>query len=164
MSDLPDSEDCSLFGKKKTEDGGSCVRGKGTSTSDSYGEGAGGSASFGESLARGLKDGTVVKNISADTQKVWDRSNENSKPYETQKDKDFQMMLQILSKYGGAEMSRLATETVDDGMETVPLLIDVLRKVKDRRFFLIILDECLKFLWNSQRSRTGRSIPVAPCN
>ena len=103
------------------------------------------SAAAGARLAMGLKHGTLQKNITDDVQKGWDGAMENSKKYEDRKQGDFDRMLEIIRESGGPELKTLATETVWDGFEDVPLLVDVLRNVEDRRYFLIILDECLKF-------------------
>ena len=111
-------------------------------------------AMLGANLARGLRHGTVSKNISEEVQEQWDNSNENTHKYTKNKDKDFQRMLNILAEYGGDEMKRLATEKVDDGVSVVPLLIDVLRN-STRRFQLIILDECLKFFVEFARKESG---------
>ena len=103
------------------------------------------SAAAGAKLAMGLRHGTLQKNITDDVQKGWDCAMENSVKYESRKHGDFERMLEIIRESGGSELKTLATETVWDGFEDVPLLVDVLRNVEDRRYFLIILDECLKF-------------------
>ena len=113
------------------------------------------SAAAGERLALGLKHGTVQKNISDDVQKGWDGAMENSKRYEDRKQGDFDRMLEIIRDNGGPELKTLAAETVWDGFENVPLLIDVLRNVKDRRYFLVILDECLKFFVEFAKKMDG---------
>ena len=111
-------------------------------------------ADLGANLARGLRQGTVRKNISEEVQEFWNTSNENSTKYTKDKDKSFKRMLSILAEYGGEEMKRLATVEVDDGVAVVPLLVDVLRN-SNRRFQLIILDECLKFFVEFAKKEGG---------
>ena len=113
------------------------------------------SAAVGEKLAMGLKHGTVEKNISDALQKRWDGAEENTQRYQKTKAGDFDRMMQIIRENGGPELRYLATETVWDGFEEVPLLIDVLRNVKDRRYFLIILDECFKFFVEFAKKNDG---------
>ena len=112
-------------------------------------------AEVGATLARGLKSGTVQKGISESLQKEWDTNNENSDKYEGSKNRNFQRMLDILIEHGGEQMRNLACTLVYDGCEEVPLLIDVLRNVKDCRYFLVILDECLKFFVEFARQKNG---------
>ena len=112
-------------------------------------------AQVGATLARGLKSGTVQKGIPDSLQKEWDTNNENTDRYEGAKNKNFQRMLDILIEHGGEQMRNLASKIVYDGCEEIPLLVDVLRNVTDRRFFLVILDECLKFFVEFARQKNG---------
>ena len=61
----------------------------------------------------------------------------------------------LVAEHGGPELAKLATERVNDGIDSVPLLIDVLRECDDRRHFLIILDECLKFFIEFAKQDNG---------
>ena len=136
-------------------DGNSACYSQSTITETSSTMGRYQSAAVGEHLARGLKAGTIHKNISDKLQKSWDGAEENTKRYEKMKGKDFERMMQIIREHGGPELKPLAERTVWDGFEYVPLLIDVLRNVKDRRYFLVILDECLKFFVEFAKKNDG---------
>ena len=114
------------------------------------------SGQFGDRLAIGLKHGTIKKNIGSAVQLAWDKCDENSKQYEKIKANNFERMMEIIRDNGGPELKVLASETVWDGFEEVPLLIDVLRNVKDRRYFLVILDECLKFFVEFAKKNDGK--------
>ena len=106
-------------------------------------------------LATRIKRNLVRKNIPQKVQDSWDNANENTKRYEKSKQETFNRMLAILSKHGGAELAELAEETVEDELEEVPLLIHVLRECEDRRYFLIILDECMKFFIEFAKQENG---------
>ena len=165
-ADKPSNRGCSVARRQEANpscsqtsysyvDGNSACYSQSTITETSSTMGRNESAAVGEHLARGLKAGTIHKNISDKLQKSWDGAEENTKRYEKMKGKDFERMMQIIREHGGPELKPLAERTVWDGYEHVPLLIDVLRTVKDRRYFLVILDECLKFFVEFAKRNNG---------
>ena len=109
----------------------------------------------GDVLARRLKKNMVRKNISEKVQQSWDASNENSKSYERSKELTFKRMLSIMAEHGGPELAELATTRVDDGYGEVPLLVDVLRDCTERKSFLILIDECMKFFIEFAKQENG---------
>ena len=106
-------------------------------------------------LAKHIKRNLVQKNIPKKLQESWDVANENSKAYELSKETDFFRMLSIVAQYGGVELARLATEKVEDDYDEVPLLIAVLRDAEDRKHFITILDEFLKFFIEFAKQKDG---------
>ena len=110
----------------------------------------------GDVLAQRLRRNLVKKNIPNQLQQTWDKSNKNTVKYKRTKEMTFKRMLGLLAKHGGPKLAELATKTVVDGYgEEVPLLIDVLRDCKDRKSFMIIIDECMKFFIEFAKQENG---------
>ena len=98
-----------------------------------------------KSLAIMLANETAGLDLSVDQKEKFKNSSENTVGYEKRKQSNFDRMLAIMEEKGGPYLSRLASETVSDGLDgEIPYLIQILRSCDDKRVILKIIDSCLK--------------------